>query len=678
MQAYTPRPYRRHRWVLCSPPRMQWENRIGDSGLVALPPSFAFIDLPAPLPAGYAAAPVSPEQAGSLVRLCVLLKTDARSASLVLLRDTLDAKVYLGCVIDAANRVQTWTEVWIQDSAGLNASPASYRDLLGNAALDAKWQKACASATGIIATGFESRSPGPLFIDGKTHQTSCARDKRTNAAWALCTDEALLASKGVPAYSSSRSRHLYQPELGASSELIPLEVFGGDATALAAALGLAGDPIPFNASCGLMMVRSLAPMSLEQYADAVKGVPSDLGPADSVLRSIAVASSPSSGADNSSGFLRLGGVGVAGRIIESLHLQLMALANVVQSTRTCVAATQAPLLNITADSYRVSVSKVTAALPIWWTAHVELTLWSDAAELHIPGTSSQYFVSGQAGGSSIYSPSSMARALSGRGWLRPRSVTPDASGMIVEATLSAQERISAGNNDLIWIRAGIGTSRFDLYMFAEQQNALAGGELRLRSLPQKLPDDAVAKLRAGTPISDVSFELIPMLSSPCDLYAMGILAVRLLLTNQKHPLPAALDDLMSLAAAACAIRDTGLELPERIEHVFKSDARFAAMLGPQLLLADIGNDSALAFEAIPPRLWYGVLAMIIRMLTGLSPDSRCKDLGDAPVGAIHRVFDGTCEDLAGLITSCRALIVPEHTLNREVRSVLDDCLSSMR
>jgi hypothetical protein len=70
--------------------------------------------------------------------------------------------------------------------------------------------------------------------------------------------------------------------------------------------------------------------------------------------------------------------------------------------------------------------------------------------------------------------------------------------------------------------------------------------------------------------------------------------------------------------------------------------------------------------------------MIIRMLSGLGPDSRCKDLGDAPVGAIHRVFDGTCEDLAGLITSCRALIVPEHTLNREVRSVLDDCLSSMR
>jgi hypothetical protein len=323
---------------------------------VALPPSFAFVELPAQLPQGYAAASISPDQAGSLLRLCVLLKADSKSASLVLLRDTLDARVYLGCVIDAANRIQRWTEVWVQDSAGLNASPASYRDMLSNAALDARWQKACASASGIIATGFEHRSPGPLFVDAKTHQTTCARDRRTNAAWALCTDEALLASKGVPAYSSTRSRHLYQPDLGGASELIPLEVFGGDASALAAALGLAGDPIPFNASCGLMMVRTLAPMSLEQYSDAVKGIDTDLGAADSVLRSIAAAASTSATSDNSGGFLRLGGVGVAGRIIESLHLHLMALANAIQSTRNYVASTQAPLLNVTAESYRVGIS----------------------------------------------------------------------------------------------------------------------------------------------------------------------------------------------------------------------------------------------------------------------------------------------------------------------------------
>jgi hypothetical protein len=647
---------------------------------VSLPPSFAFGSLPAPLPAGYLAAPITPEQVGAALRVCVLIKSDAKpgSAAFAMLRDTLDARVYLGCLLDASERVHKWLEVAVQDAAGLGSAPIAYRDALSNGALDARWERVCRSSPDLLMTGYEFKSPPPIFIDAKTRLPSVARDKRTNATWALCTDEAILARKGVPAYTSTLSRHLFQPELGDGADLMPMDVLGNDPSALAAALGLAGDPIPFNPSCGRMMVRPLAALTLEQYADALKGVSSDAGPGESVLRSIAAASSHA-GPGNVGGYLRASGVGMAGRLVESLHLHLMALAGAISDVRTAVAASQSPLLNLSAQSFRVAIQSGSPAIPLWWTASVQLNDSGDAAELTIPGSKNHYFLPGHSGGGSIYAPTSMARAISGKGWLRPRNVIAEGTGMVVEATLSTQERVSAGPNDLLWLRAGVGGGRFDLYTFVDTQSSMAGGEIRVRSLPQKLSDDTLNKLRAGTPISDVGFELVPMLSTPCDLYALGVLAVRVLLVGGKQALPVALDEMLSLAAAAAALSDTGLELPERIAQVFESDKRFGAALGPQILLADAHEGGpAQAFEAIPPRLWFSTLAMIVRMFSGLGPDSRSKDFGDAPAGAIHRVFDGPLDDLSSLLSGCRSLIVPDHALNSEVRSVLAECLAGLR
>ena len=113
--------------------------------------------------------------------------------------------------------------------------------------------------------------------------------------------------------------------------------------------------------------------------------------------------------------------------------------------------------------------------------------------------------------------------------------------------------------------------------------------------------------------------------------------------------------------------------------MFETDKRFGAALGPQILLADAADGGpAQAFEAIPPRLWFGTLAMVVRLFSGLGPDSRSKDFGDAPAGAIHRVFDGPLDDLSGLLSGCRSLIVPDHALNNEIRTVLTECLAGLR
>lgn len=660
---------------------------------------------PGQLPAGYAAVPLTPEQMGAIVRLCAVVRLDPPKGGLdagpfVVLRETLDARVYLGCLADTAGRVQKWLEVWVQDPSGLaNALPA-YRDALNNAVLDERWRarvdsfETMMSAVGaqagsftpatLVRTGWEASHPAPIFLDVKRKVPAFCRDRASGAAWLLCEDEKLLMQKGAPAYRSSLSRHLFQPEAGEQTPLVPLDVVGADPHAL----GMDEGCVAFNGGGGLMMVQAYCPMSYEQYVDAVTGVAAgatggsgaSTGDSDSLRKTLALSAGVgTAGAARSLGWLNLRGVGLSGRLVEALHLKLMLLAGAVTAVRAATTATQAPLLNLSANSFRVRMGDGHAALPLWWTAQPMLVEPGEGVELPLKGTTAKYYLAARGGGMTIYAPATLGRAAVGRGMLRLRDVQDVSDGVVLEGTLSTQERIYPGSNDLLWLRFGVGPMRLDLYGMVDAKAALGAGEMRVRTIPHALSADVVARLRTalGVPIPEVSFEIIPLISTPADLYALGVLAVRTLLVDGKRPLPVAMDEMLSLVARAAAKAEEGSDLPARIAASFDEDPRFLDSLGPQRLLAE-SLEPARAFEAIPPRLWHSVLAMAAKMLTGIGPDATCRDVGDAPVGAVHRVFDACSDDLYALLSSCRGLIVADQALTSEVRGVVAGCLAAVK
>jgi len=656
----------------------------------AIPPMTVFSELPSKLPAGYAAAMITPENSGVL-RLCAVVRTETgrpgvEGGPFVVVRELLDCRVYLGCVTDVAGRVQRWVELWVQDLTGLAASLPAYRDTLNNRILDERWAERCEAfdrlggavgagfgSGGIIRTGFEVQHPMPIYIDTKRMVPLPARDRRTGALWSLCENDGLLQRKGAWAYSTTLSRNLYQADSGEDSPILPLDGGAPDP----ASLGLPADAAPFNPSGGLMMVQPYCPISYEQYIDAITGGPSDTPAGDSLQKMLSGATTSAGG--KAGGWLMLGGTGIAGRLVEALHLKLMALANAVSAVRASVMASQTPMLNLSVNSFRVRVAEGTEIIPLWWTARVALCTPGEAVELPLTGTAAKYYLPGQSGGLSIYSPASAGRVVQGRGWLRLRNVLSEGEGVILEGTLATQERLQAGANDLLWLRFGVGATRVDVYAVVDSQQAMAAGELRIRTVPQALYPEVVTRLKAalGVPIQDVSFEMVPLLSTPCDLYALGVLGVRTLLTDGKRRLPDALDVFMSLAFEAGRGAGEGLDLARRVGQAFEADKRFVESLGPQRLLFDCGDPSE-AFEAIPPALWHRTLAMMIRMFTGLGPDSICRDFGDAPAGGVHKVLDPVLSDLYALVVSCRSLIVSDHSVRSELRDVVSGCLSGTR
>src|SRR5438045_1656574 len=183
---------------------------------------------------------------------------------------------------------------------------------------------------------------------------------------------------------------------------------------------------------------------------------------------------------------------------------------------------------------------------------------------------------------------------------------------------------------LLWIRLPLPSGRLDLYGHLYTTEGLAQGEARFRTLPQQIPDSAAAALRSaeGVSFARSPFEVAPLLSSPCDLYGLGVLAVRALLVDDEATLAVSLDEVLSLARQIAADHKPDVPLGERVRAIFEKDARYAQSLGCHRLVRE-KLEPKVAAELLPMNLWYDTLGTIIRMFPGIGPDSACKDFGDA-------------------------------------------------
>lgn len=624
---------------------------------------------PADMPAGLAAVPIQPDAERAMLRVCVIVRTKiepahvATGGPLVVLREFLDGRVYLGCVTDAAGKVQRWLELWVQDVEGLASSPAAVREAITNARLDARWSartKALAKMPGgggLLALGFEDTPAPPTAIDPEFMQPVELKDPRTQLPLALCTDDALLQRRGLPPYSSSLSRCLWSPQGGESATLFAVtpELEGAGAEPLA-------DLIPrglvrFNAGGGRLSARTACAMTFDEYADFL----SVAGRGESTRAAGAKAADPiASGWGTSSR---------AGRAAEVFHLKVRAIAEALAAVRDLCAETQAPLLNLSAASFGVQLGETGWGLPTLWTARVVLGDPGDAIELPVQASDSVYFLPGRAGGPTIYSPANAARGARGKGTLRLRKVTDASGGIVLEATLASSERLAPGRNDLIWLRANLGGMRADLYANADAD--ATGSDLRIRTLPQRLSPDLVEQLRRaeGVMIPDIQFEVIPLLSTPCDLYGLGVLAARMLIAGGgRTTLAVAIDDLMALATLA------GQQSPElspgaRVRSAMNVNPALRQSLGATHLLRE-GLTPEQADLWLPPEVWSDALAATARLFPGVPGFSLCRDLGDAAPSAPHRVFDRALEDWSRVVRATRALVINDVPSNREVAAAL--------
>jgi hypothetical protein len=666
------------------------------------PPADPILAAPAALPPGYAAVPLFPDHRGAPLQLCALVRKDPDPVAghFVVLRTLLDAVLYLGCLADAGGALHGYVEIWVQSLAGLAGSPAAAREALSNRTLDDRWARlfkafdalstpqAPSPASGLVRTGFETAAPRPLFYDPAKGEFTQPVDAFSNAPWALCTDDARLAAKGLPPYSSSLHRYLCADAKSPFIPVTPDAPTNAGTAPLSEITGPKGTLKPFNPG-GLMLVRRYAPVGFEPFVDLLAGAPWDgilAGRSAVHLDRLneALEEKNGSSADMADGRLFLGKHGKWGRLTETFHLKLRLLADCLAAVRTVTAQTQRPLLNVTAHSFQVDIGAGAHAhaLPFLWTASAHLVDPGDAVTLKMEGADAQYFVRAAATPGNVYQPDAVTKPAAGRGTLRVRKTLSESAGVIVEGTFATQERLGGGGgasggadgptrNDLVWLRVPVGSQRLDLFGHVEKEPALAAGEWRFRTERQKLPDAVLAQLKAaeGVPIPETLFDVIPLLSAPCDLYALAILAARALLVNADTTLAIVADELLSLARQVALQHRDDVPLGDRIAAIFQADGRWLAALGPHRLSRDTMTPQE-AFDLVPAALWFDTLGLLVRMLPAVGPDSLCRDFGDAPRGGMHKIYEPAAAALDGLLVRTRSLIVIDWRFNREINAVL--------
>ncbi|HUR44653.1 MAG TPA: hypothetical protein VMZ27_02165, partial [Candidatus Saccharimonadales bacterium] len=599
-----------------------------------------------------------------------------------------DAMVYLGCLTDSSSRVREWVELWVQNVDGLESSLPTLSDTFSNHSIDERWGKTAASfralnPEGCIETGFEKKHPSPAFLDlGRKVPVHPGTPEKK---WELCQEDAALQQAGLPPYSTSLFRYIYQPD-ARESGFVPVvsRAPASPATrSLAEALKDIQTQVPFNPQGGLLMAHNFAPLAYDEYSDLLGGKPwkgIEHGKKTIHFEGVYGTLGDWDQMQQSGSHFFLGGQGRAGRFVESFHLKLQIFLEAISAVRAFVEEQQLPFLNLSTESFRVSLNELGAKLPYLWTAKGMLVKPSQAYALPVESSDFRYFIRARAGGTSVYHPENLSRSLQSSGSVRIRKVLPpDQDRTLLEGTLVMEERMSVSPHDLLWIRLPLPAGRVDLYGNLYSTDGLAQGEARFRTVPQKLAPEVVTALRAaeGVSFARSPFEVVPLLSTPCDLYALGVLAVRTFLVNQQNTLPVALDEVLSLARQVATEYKADVPLATRISSILNSDQRFVNSLGPQRL-AQEPMDSKAAFEFLPAELWHQTLAAIVRFFPGLGPDSYCKDFGDAPSLALDVIFNKPLEDLEKLLVRSRSLIVIDWRANREVHSAIRDMLDRQK
>jgi len=637
-------------------------------------------------PDGYKVLALWPEDASPLF-ICLLVQINQAegSAPFVLLRESVDASVYLGCLADASGHPKAWIEIWLQNVDRCIFSWRAQLEALTNAFWDRRWNERVASIRSlkrqsIIETGFETRHPAPVLIDRVKGLVVHPVEPITNRALSLCLDEAALARAGLPSYGSSLHRYLWNGP-------VDKEVFFFAATSGAPLppgvrqfADLFGDLSPFNPASGLIMVRPLAPLGLVEFADLLSGKPWAGFHAGRVSFRIGGAYSELGDMDaiqQRGGHLFNGRSGRNGRLLEIFHLKLNLILQVLTEVQAATGRQQLPFLGLNAESFRVQLSEIGTGLPLFWGARVDLSESSCALPLSVGNGDARYFLPPELPGQSIYQPEMRSVLERGSATVRIRKIlAPEVDGTRIEATLATDERLNVAASDLIHVRLPLASGGVDLFGRVDESQALAVGETRFRTLPQKFPESTqkALELLAGSPVGSASFEVLPLLSSPCDLYAIAVLATRILLVDEETTLPVALDEMLSLARQVANEFEPDISLRDRLLKIVERDRRWGASLGPQRLIREAASRDV-APRVLPADLWWEALGAVIRLFPRIGRDSICRDYGDAPVLALDRIFEETISHIRLLLLRSRSLVVADWNQNLEIHDAIYEVIS---
>jgi hypothetical protein len=638
-------------------------------------------------PAGLKLAPIHGPSETTLLRVCLFAQLEPESAAnpYVLLRELPGSRVYLGAVADAEGRIQELIEIWVQTLEQRDLAFSSIQERLTNYAFDLRWLSEYKMTLAnlpetVIVTGMEAINPGPLVIKLVGSKDASAFLPVETTTWRLCQDDALLESFGLPAYSKSPFRYLHEPQSSGAKTFVAT---AADAPVNSHVQGTerlqsGADPLEiFNLHAGLVRVMRLSPVALEDYLQILEGLPWQgfgVGSASRFQHGIYADLQGWAGKTKGLPFLLHGGANPAERLNEVFFLKLSALLSIFKAVQTYVRTQQLPLLNLSPASFGLRIPDCGEQFPALWTAKCSLVRPGQAYPLKIKTTEQKYFIRLGRIEPSPFLPEGLGAHSFGIGSVRVRSVAAETDGTVLEGTLVAEDYLGLDPHDLLWFKLPLAEERLEFYAHVYTAEAVGPKEARFRTVPARIPEAAVAILKRTGAFAKSPYEIWPLLSSPCDLHSLGIIAIRVLLANSRSNFPVIVDDFLGLSRYLGKEEDKGDQLLTNLNSLLQKDRKMSELVSPFCLTEGCASVQT-AWAQIHKALWLDAIALLLRLFPGAGAHSYCKGFGDVPPLALETVFDRPVQELEILCLRLRSVLAPSLAANEEIASVLLEELS---
>ncbi|MFW5653333.1 MAG: hypothetical protein ACOC0P_04740 [Planctomycetota bacterium] len=634
---------------------------------------------------------------------------------------------------------------------------------LTNEQVDARWSRwldAHARVPGLVLRGPWHDQTFPVVPISISHDNESDKQIRTDSSasatltstagsgeakgasdaftWSLCRDDDALKAAGLPTYQGTLYRYLWDRSPGDTAEVdsAPPAGTGEGARSFcpltedAPTNGVTVDPrevlkpakggsLLFNPFAGRVLVRRHASIALDRFVDFLTtGVWSQIEPdaalAPDLEQTILGGSSDDPLDDASSrGWLFPDAETPTGRTLEVLHLKLRLLAGCFAEARHAVKSADRPLLNLSPASFGVAFASSSPALPRWWTSRVVLRDPGVAVEFKHPALEqSRAFRAAVPSSAPAYRPGALAFSASGRpgqGMLRIRRVDvdrqsrgADSSEIAIEGTLSTRDHVPAPTGSgVIWMRLPVMGRGVVFHAQPVASDRRGFGEFRVRTLPRLLDEElhAAVKRLSGASIGPVDFQVIELETVASDLYALAVLAVRVLFSGPERNFAEALDDVLSFANQLHSMGDGGGSrlapdigassaeaepepatgngplgtLEQRIREAFAADGALRRRLGPgQLMVRNEGSrkTSHDAWSCVPEALWSQIVATTLRLLPGGCGESYIGSTDESVADPMWTIFDVPLRDLERLAVLSRRAMVSDWRSSRDIRSAI--------
>jgi hypothetical protein len=668
------------------------------------------------LPERYSAVPFGFPEPGGPLEFCLIVNqgTGAESPALVELRENWDSRVFLGCIRDRSGRVWKLVEIWFQDVSLPKATLSPDTSGVTNLRLDEAWSERASGWSDIIRTGWEQPrgEACPLIIDLAGFTCGPMLDPRNGQRWSLCTDDKLLETYKLPAYSKSLTRYLYQPGENVGGQLIPVvrECPEGPATVPIEAIFPQQSYLPVNLHGGGVIVRDLYPIPLEAYVDLLGG-----GKWPGLIFG-----------ENTIG---LGGIydrlreGILGdellvmsrnrsplRVLEVFHLKTALIASLLDTVKVMSRSVGRPFLNLSPQSFAVSLTEMDRPLPAFWSAQTAVIDSGMAISVDVGTSGEKVFTRrSEDSATSAYEPSgvgaysegneakvqlkNLKSILAGEDEADGRMDWQDRTEhFVLEGTVKLPHYDSVFSGQWAYLRIRIKNYTVDFYSRLTNES----GIVSFTSVPVQISTAAAQTLREKFQFAGCFYRVFPALGYPCDLYSMGILAARLLFVNETNDLHHVTSEFLEMASylsKTLPLQDNGDESGrlaqacQLIEGYYLTRPNLQKILGPlqfakTLVEADAEISARSAdtaakelFDHFPQRLLWESLLAVLRMLSGEGGVSIYPDLaGDPHPDALTEGFDKSIAAWNAIATDSRAILFGDYTQNFEIQSLLDRIL----